>query len=432
MAIRKRVAEEGAPERRDNVIDAPIAPRRITVSEALHGRRVESGLDIPHIAEVLRIRPAILTAIEEGRFDTLPGPAYAVGFIRSYATYLGLDAEALVARFKAESSAAARRPHLHFPLPVSDSRVPTLPLLLICMLLAALIYGGWYYFIAHPGDLADMIAPVPDRFHRLTAEPARPESGIAAATTGAPAPPPADQSQSQPQAQPAAVVSGPTAASPPVASPPAPPGSIAQGSTTPAPTTPAPTAPAPTAPVSGQSAVAQPPVSQSPTDGAPPVEARPAAPVASLPQTPDLAQPASRGDPAKAPVAGSYGAPVGEARVVLHANGDSWVQVRDRAGSLLFTRVLKPGESYNVPNQPGLILTAGNVGELDVTVDGGAAPRLGPAGHVVRNISLDPERLLLGPDHPSNPDHSPAVVRHANPESAPNPAPAPPVAAAPQ
>ena len=35
-------------------------------------------------------------AIEEGRFEELPGAAYAVGFVRSYATYLGLDAEALV------------------------------------------------------------------------------------------------------------------------------------------------------------------------------------------------------------------------------------------------------------------------------------------------------------------------------------------------
>src|ERR1700733_15847789 len=111
MAVRNRKAEEEAPTVHSNVIEAPITPRRTSVSESLRGRRIECGLEVEYVAQILKIRPAVLIAIENGKFDELPGPAYAVGFVRSYATYLGLDAEALVIRFKTETSEIARRPH---------------------------------------------------------------------------------------------------------------------------------------------------------------------------------------------------------------------------------------------------------------------------------------------------------------------------------
>jgi cytoskeleton protein RodZ len=121
--------------------------------------------------------------------------------------------------------------------------------------------------------------------------------------------------------------------------------------------------------------------------------------VAPVPASPDLAQPAVNPDAAKAQGDGAYGAPDGEARIVLTANADSWVQVRDRGSNLLFTRVLKPGEHYNVPNQPGLSMTVGNAGGLDVTVDGAPAAKLGDVGKVARNVSLDPDHLLAAPTH---------------------------------
>jgi cytoskeleton protein RodZ len=135
---------------------------------------------------------------------------------------------------------------------------------------------------------------------------------------------------------------------------------------------------------------------QAGVDGVPPVESRPgAAPtVAAVPPSPDLTQPAVAPDAAKPAGDSSYGAPDGQARVVLHATADSWVQVRDKGSNLLFTRVLKPGEHYNVPNQPGLTLIAGNAGGLDITVDGMAAPHIGDTGRVARNVSLDPDHLL--------------------------------------
>src|SRR5258708_29315037 len=109
MAVRKRKAVgEHSANARDNVIEAPIVPRRLTVSEILRDRRLECQLDVEHVAQVLRIRPGVLTAIESGEFDQLPGPAYAIGFVRSYATYLGLDSDPLVLRFNAEVADVSR------------------------------------------------------------------------------------------------------------------------------------------------------------------------------------------------------------------------------------------------------------------------------------------------------------------------------------
>jgi cytoskeleton protein RodZ len=381
MAVRRRIAEEETGEHRGNIIDAAIAPRRLSVGETLRNRRLECGLEIDHVAQVLRIRPSIIDAIEGDRFDQLPGPAYAIGFVRSYATYLGLDAVAIVVRFKAESGTAAGRPRLSFPLPVSDSRVPTGPLLVICVLLAALVYGGWYFSAVRPGQLTAMVGPVPERLRHML-------DSSAPAVQPAQAPPNAQPRSPERAAAQIAAVPPPSATQPL------------------APAQPSTAAPAPPASGPPQATAAPPAV-----DGAPPVESRAAAPAVAL-TSPDIAQPtagqgpntsqganqgASQGDAKTG--ASTYGATDSEARVVLRATAESWVQIRDKNGALLFTRVLKPGESYNVPNQDGLTMVAGNAGGLDVAVDGVDVPHLGDLGRVVRNVSLDPDHLLGAARH---------------------------------
>ena len=91
-----------------------------------------------------------------------------------------------------------------------------------------------------------------------------------------------------------------------------------------------------------------------------------------------------------------YGGDNTDARIVLKASQDAWVQVRDREGTLLLTRVLRVGDSYRVPNQEDLTLLTGNAGGLQILVDGTALAPLGPVGAVRRNVPLDPEQLLSG------------------------------------
>ena len=81
------------------------------------------------------------------------------------------------------------------------------------------------------------------------------------------------------------------------------------------------------------------------------------------------------------------------ARVTLVARMDSWVQINDKTGKSYYAAVLRAGQAVEVPNQPGLLLTAGNAGGLDILVDGEQLPSLGAVGLVKRDVPLDPAGL---------------------------------------
>ncbi len=59
-------------------------------------------------------------------------------------------------------------------------------------------------------------------------------------------------------------------------------------------------------------------------------------------------------------------------------------------------QMLRRGDSYRVPDQSGLTMLTGNAGGLQIEVDGQQAPAVGAVGAIVRNISLDPQRLQSG------------------------------------
>jgi len=84
-------------------------------------------------------------------------------------------------------------------------------------------------------------------------------------------------------------------------------------------------------------------------------------------------------------------------RITLHANADSWVQVHDGSGNLLFSRILRMGESWQVPAGAGtLYLTTGNAGGTDVLVDGQPTASLGGFGVVRHDLTLDPDQVKAG------------------------------------
>jgi len=74
------------------------------IANLLRTTRQNLGYDVNFVANHLRIRMQYIVAIEEGRFEDLPGVTYALGFIRSYATFLGLSGNDAVNMFKTEIS----------------------------------------------------------------------------------------------------------------------------------------------------------------------------------------------------------------------------------------------------------------------------------------------------------------------------------------
>ncbi|MCA1588036.1 MAG: helix-turn-helix domain-containing protein [Chloroflexi bacterium] len=72
------------------------------LGEMLRSARESRGLDRARIERDTRIRERYLSALERGAYDELPGDVYARGFLRTYARYLGLDPDAMVAVYRIE------------------------------------------------------------------------------------------------------------------------------------------------------------------------------------------------------------------------------------------------------------------------------------------------------------------------------------------
>ena len=125
-----------------------------SVARKLRETRTDAGHDLDDIAHALRIRYDYLLAIEEGRFEDLPGPTYAVGFVRAYADYLKLDTEDVASRFKAEVADFTRRTELVFPTPEPETRIPGSLVFLVSAVLIAGAYGVWYFSSSGPEQVA--------------------------------------------------------------------------------------------------------------------------------------------------------------------------------------------------------------------------------------------------------------------------------------
>ena len=152
------------------------------VGAELRAARLRLGWRLPDVASTLRIRLPYLEAIEEGRLSDLPGNAYAVGFLRSYATMLGLDAAEVARRFRAEAQEVNRKPDLAFPAPVPQRGVPAGAVVLLGVLIAVGAYAGWYRFSGNGPAPVVIVPKVPERLAPLadrTIPPSNPSPQVA-------------------------------------------------------------------------------------------------------------------------------------------------------------------------------------------------------------------------------------------------------------
>lgn len=286
------------------------------VGEELREARLTLGASVEDMSDRLRINRRYLHALEEGRVGDLPGPAYAVGFVRSYAEALGLDADEAVRRFRDVAGGTAAKPgDLVFPEPVPSRGVPAGALVVVGGVLALGAYIAWYNWAGSGDRIVDAVPPTPARLE-------------AAVQDG------------QRLLEPAAAV---------------------------------PSAPA--------------------TPNGPPQAAPTQAAAAVAPRI-DPAAPSGEPVPAPAAPAPVRAGAGGGTPIVLRARGDSWVQVRDsRSNQIVFDRVLRNGDTYEVPEREGLVLTTGRAENLDVVLDGQVTQALAGATGVRRGIALDPGRL---------------------------------------
>jgi cytoskeleton protein RodZ len=206
--------------------DAPLE----TVGQDLRAARLRRGDDLATVSKALKIRKDHLEAIEEDRIDALPGRTYAVGFVRSYADFLGLDTAQCVERFKAEIAGRSDAEPQQTVTVIDEDEQRRLPQgwkIIAGAIVVIMIYGAYYILtstssLTSPPVPAPQVAPKPVTQAAPPApEPAPPVSAPPAdqqGTTAAPTTTPA----TGPDASPAAAAPGTAGAVPAATMPPAP------------------------------------------------------------------------------------------------------------------------------------------------------------------------------------------------------------------
>jgi cytoskeleton protein RodZ len=121
--------------------------------EKLRRERELRGISLDQIAAATKISTRMLKAIEEEKFDLLPGGIFNKGFIRSYAKFLGIDEEQAVADYVAATG--PEEPVNNLPQIADVPERPTRQLdeegtiswttIVVLVLLVAVGYGGWTY-----------------------------------------------------------------------------------------------------------------------------------------------------------------------------------------------------------------------------------------------------------------------------------------------
>lgn len=362
----------------------------LRLGDILRGERATMGKSLLDVQRELHIRAAYIAAIENGDLSAFETPGFVAGFVRSYARYLGMDAEWVYMRFCSEhgfqvahgmSGLANSAPRATRTEPVEGRggalrgmgllpdpepfwrRIEPGALGSVSVLIALILglgYAGWTVLKevqrvqVAPADVVPHVASdinplAPERRgSMLTAADTDP---LAGAGTAAPR-----------------VIRSADA-----------------------------TDEAPTTGAEGRVRIARAPALDVPVlvprDG----------PIAAIvPQGAEPARPAAT-DAAvlEALAAADSAAPqvlgAGPDTVELLAVRPSWLRVRAADGSVIFERILDAGERYTIPQtELPPTLHAGNSGSVYFLINGEAFGPAAPGAQVVRNVALDASALRDG------------------------------------
>lgn len=131
-------AQRAAPGARDIALDPNWRAGR-KLAEA----RKQLGLSLEAVAERIRVRREFLQALEDMNVKLLPGKAYALAFLRSYAKELGIDEKAIVDQFQDECALSREDAQKQIRAP-SSRPVRERPWLFAAILVAVAVgFVGW-------------------------------------------------------------------------------------------------------------------------------------------------------------------------------------------------------------------------------------------------------------------------------------------------
>jgi len=162
-----------------------------TVGQDLRAARLRRGDDLATVSKALKIRKDHLEAIEEDRLEQLPGRTYAVGFVRSYADYLGLDTVQCVDRFKSEIAGRSDAETVA-PVTVIDEdehrRLPQGWKIIAGVVVLLMLYGAYYVLSNTNSMMSQPVVPPPQVTPKPVVHAAPPPQSVVVPAPAAPAP----------------------------------------------------------------------------------------------------------------------------------------------------------------------------------------------------------------------------------------------------
>ncbi|WP_282202698.1 helix-turn-helix domain-containing protein [Kitasatospora fiedleri] len=163
-----------------------------SIGRLLARARIDAGLTVDQVSTRTRIRVPIVHAIESDDFDRCGGAFYARGHLRLLAREVGLDGEALVARYDAEHGGAPAPTAGQLidsgPIKVKDHNRPNWTAAMVVAILAVVMLIG-YNLVGSSSSGGDQpgaaSAPLPSGVPAPataspSAQPPAPESSVAA------------------------------------------------------------------------------------------------------------------------------------------------------------------------------------------------------------------------------------------------------------
>ncbi|MBV8085785.1 MAG: helix-turn-helix domain-containing protein [Chloroflexi bacterium] len=162
------------------------------LGETLRQAREDKGVSLTQAEAATMIRRAYLQALEDDEHAVLPGAVYIKGFLRNYATYLGLDAGNVLSLYHREYrdvsqdivAPATIKPRGTSQLVTGGTLAGAL-LIVVLSIFSVYIYRQVQAFrLAQPAAAAEALVPTP------TPIPATPIGAAAVAASSTPAPQP--------------------------------------------------------------------------------------------------------------------------------------------------------------------------------------------------------------------------------------------------
>ncbi len=117
----------------------------LDVGKSFREARAQKGLTQEQAGRFLKVRVKLISDFEEGMPLDLPGLTYQIGFVRSYANLVELDADYIVEVYKNSLNINDQRIIYNF-LEAKDEKKSIYPVVSLAAFLVCLIsYSAWYY-----------------------------------------------------------------------------------------------------------------------------------------------------------------------------------------------------------------------------------------------------------------------------------------------